>query len=328
VSVTTDFRLDAPVRPRVTWSDLLWLTWRQHRWTISLTALGVTGLIGAMGLSAALLSRAPKLLQQPWMTLLWPSALLSLPWFFGLFVGVFWGAPLLSREYEQRTNLLVWSQDLPMWRWVFGKAVLLGTAVAALGLVLGSVSTALVTHVNELSTYPSTVGLFDPEGFENSPLMQPAYAVFGFALGLAASAVTRRSMVAVGVTFVLYGIVRLAVMGFVRPLWWTPERLYEPVHEDSWFYRSNPDDLIVEYGTADAAMTEVEVPRVCYSDAYQGNEGYERCLDDHGIVWTVIEYQPLARRTAFQLAEFGLFLGLTAALFALTWWWMRRSDRV
>ena len=29
-----------------------------------------------------------------------------------LVVAMFWGAPLLSREYEQRTHLLVWSQDV------------------------------------------------------------------------------------------------------------------------------------------------------------------------------------------------------------------------
>ncbi|WP_199439477.1 ABC transporter permease [Umezawaea beigongshangensis] len=328
MSVTTDFRLDAPVRPRVTWSDLLWLTWRQHRWTISLTAFGAAGLMGAMAVSAVLLRRAPELLQQPWTVLLWPNALLSLPWVLGLLVGVFWGAPLLAREYEQRTNLLVWSQDLPMWRWVFGKAALLCVVLASLGLALGCVSSALVAHVNELSTYPSTVGLFDPDGFENSPLLQPVYAVFGFALGLAVSAVTRRSMVAVAVTFVLYGVVRVGVVLFVRPSWWTPLRVYEPVHEDSRFYATNANDLMVGYGHADAAKVDVEVPRVCYSETYSDSGGYARCLDDHGIVWTVIEYQPLVRRTAFQFAEFGLFLALTAALFALTWWWMRRSDRV
>ena len=46
------------------------------------------------------------------------------------------GVPVLSREHEQRTLLLAWSQDVSPVRWLWTKLALLGGFVAALTAVV------------------------------------------------------------------------------------------------------------------------------------------------------------------------------------------------
>jgi len=64
-----------------------------------------------------------------WMQSIVQPAALLLP---GV-VGVFAAAPLLPREFEQRTHALAWTQSITRRRWLVAKLVLLGAAVAAGG---------------------------------------------------------------------------------------------------------------------------------------------------------------------------------------------------
>src|SRR4051794_5869899 len=41
-------------------------------------------------------------------------------------IGVFWGAPLVAREFENATNRLVWIQSVTPTRWLFFKLVGIG----------------------------------------------------------------------------------------------------------------------------------------------------------------------------------------------------------
>src|SRR5207237_7050931 len=45
-----------------------------------------------------------------------------------LFVGLFWGAPLVSREIEHGTHRLVWTQSVTRRRWIGTKLALIGGA--------------------------------------------------------------------------------------------------------------------------------------------------------------------------------------------------------
>src|SRR5699024_8746632 len=105
---------------------------------------------------------------------------------YGAVVAVFWAAPLLAREHEQRTHLFAWGQDVSALRWLAGKTLLLATIAAAFAALLGSLGTLLLRQFNTAATTSRHVGfaVFDGRLFEAAPLVQVGYALFGFALGL------------------------------------------------------------------------------------------------------------------------------------------------
>jgi hypothetical protein len=120
-------------------SDLVWVTWRQHRTTI----LASIALIAV--LTASLLYVADRIttitqqcgntscpddstryaaLQGPFGLLQLSSYLTITVLFLPLLIGAFLGVPLLAREHEQRTLLLAWSQDITPQRWLWTKLAL------------------------------------------------------------------------------------------------------------------------------------------------------------------------------------------------------------
>ncbi|MFE2753499.1 hypothetical protein ACFXGA_16035 [Actinosynnema sp. NPDC059335] len=315
-------------RARVGWGDLAWLTWRQHRWTVLATAVPVLAAIApalGMALHVDATGDTHELLGE-WSYLSVAQALALLPGPLGLVIAVFWAAPLLSREYEQRTHLLVWSQDVPPLRWLAAKVVLLGAAAAGLAAGLGL---ALVTLMNSLNAVHDGYPPFHPFGsdaFEAAPHVQAGYAVFGFALGLLAGATTRRTVPAMGLALVGLGAARLLVARLWRPHYDEPLRRVTPYEQ----YARSPDlgrdgAYRVAGGYADPAGNEIPFPAGCHGAT--SNDGYIGCLVDHDVHYFV-DYHPVERLASFQLIEFSIFAGLAAALFALAFAAVRRARRV
>ena len=175
-------------------SALVWLTWRQHRWAV----IGVT--ILAMGATYALMTtangRVGGLLMAGFYGLIVQIA-------FGAVVGVFWGAPLIARELEERTYFVAWGQDVTPVEWLRGKALLLGGLAAVLGALLGV--------GDGIGGARQTWG-----AFEFNPLVQAGYAFFGFALGVFIGLLSRHVVTAMAATLVFYTAVRAFISVAVR----------------------------------------------------------------------------------------------------------------
>jgi ABC-type transport system involved in multi-copper enzyme maturation permease subunit len=65
------------------------------------------------------------------------AALIAVP----LLAGMFWAAPLVSREYEAGTHRLAWTQSVSPLRWLTIKIALIFGAIAAAALALGLLAT-------------------------------------------------------------------------------------------------------------------------------------------------------------------------------------------
>ncbi|QFZ23239.1 ABC transporter permease [Saccharothrix syringae] len=324
----------APVvtRARVGWGDLLWLTWRRHRWTVLATAVPVVGLAAValvMTWHVEASGHVRHELPLPGYTYTGASeALTFLPTFGGALIAVFWAAPLLSREYEQRTHLTVWGQDLSPVRWLTGQVVLLG--VPAIGLTAGF-SAALVTLMNSMNAH--AVGdppfrPFDYDVFEVVPQVQVGYAAFGFALGLALGAVTRRTVLSMGLALVGFFLVRGLVASMWRPYYLAPLRDVRPFRagRDGALQGPPPDAMVVDMGYLDGAGNEVDLVTSPCGDSPVGS--FQRCMVEHGITDVYTDYQPLDRLVPFQLIEVGVFTALAAGLLALAFWWVGRAHQV
>ncbi|HEV7909070.1 MAG TPA: hypothetical protein VGP03_13055 [Pseudonocardiaceae bacterium] len=323
-------------RSRVGWGDLLWLTWRQHRWTLGLTAFGVLAVIGHMawihtratdviamcggGCSRADVAAASEL--TPLISA--SQSDLMVPLVLGVVIGVFWAAPLLSREFEQRTHLVAWSQDLTAVRWLVGKVVLLAAAAVVLSVAMGATSANLITHLNSVGF--QIYNPYSESPFGSAPLVQAGYALFGFALGLAFSALTRRTVLSTGLTLTTFVVVREVVARWVRPHYLTPVHSFEPWSTPGKPYvpQVPPDGLRVDSGYADAAGNRMDVPAACMNQAGD----YQRCVTEHGVAGHYVFYHPAERVFSFQVIEFALFTALALALFGFTWFRVRRPRRV
>ena len=324
----------ATYRDRVRFTDLTWVAWRQHRTMLagtSLFALAVTAALALLAIAVA--SRGSTAISVLMFdTVKAPTILLTVCvlGYSGL-VAMFWAAPLLSREYEQRTHLFAWSQDVSALRWLAGKTLLLVAAAVALALILGVTAQVLFGQLEANSASPpfGYINPFQPPYFGAAVLPQIGYTVFGFALGLCLSALTRRTVLAMGLSLAFFLTTRMLVAGLWRPYYQAPERATTPIgqHGIARFPGLPDNTLTVDYGLLNTAGNPVDYPTACQS-VPSGPDAFDNCLRDHGIASHYYDYQPADRLGTFQLIEFGIFTALALALLLITWRLTRRTTRL
>lgn len=321
----------APVatRSRVGWGDLLWLTWRQHRWTVLGTAalvVAVAGLALGMAWHTDATGETHELLGE-WGYVGTAQMLNLVPTVLGAVIAVFWAAPLLSREYEQRTHLVVWSQDITPLRWLTAKLVLLGVTAAAFAAGLGAALVKLMNSINAAGDHPR-FWPFETSAFEAAPQVQAGYAAFGFALGLAFSAITRRTVLSMGLALGVFFVTRSVVAGVWRPYFVEPLRKIEPyevfsMSVDPASARGNQAWRVKGYLSDGAGNPVTHLDGCADSDSFME---YAKCMDDRGIHY-LSHYHPIERLVPFQWFETGVFAALAAGLLALAFVWVRRARR-
>jgi hypothetical protein len=123
-------------------------------------------------------------------------------------IGIFWGAPLVSRELETGTFRLAWTQGVSRTRWLAVKLGVVGLAsMAAAGLLSLAVTwwSSPVDRAN-MTLYTS----FDQRG-----LVPIGYAAFAFTFGVLAGVLIRRTVPAMAVTLVGFVASRLLFNHFV-----------------------------------------------------------------------------------------------------------------
>jgi hypothetical protein len=127
-------------------------------------------------------------------------------------LGLFWGAPLVAREFESGTFRLAWTQSITRRRWLSVKVALVGGAVLAVaGLVSWLVSWGLAPIV------AINLNRFAPSMFTARGIVAIGYAAFAFALGVAAGSLIRRTLPAMVTTLVGFVATRVAFTLWIRP---------------------------------------------------------------------------------------------------------------
>jgi ABC-2 family transporter protein len=309
---------------------MTWLLWRQHRMQATLSAALFAVLAVALWASGVHMAHVYRtaittcrsngtcdnlaLFQGDGALINLVNLTIVVP----LLLGVLWAAPLISREFETGTHILAWTQSVSRRRWLYGKlAVLLIATVAWSAAVTG-----IVTWWS--GTFNSLNGdRFDPLRFEIQGIVPIAYSLFAVGLGVAAGAVLRRSLPALGVTIFGYAAVRIAVDNYLRPHLLRPvtsiDRLDQQtaVHNGAWIIERT---LLVDGHTVGGA---IPAPAGCGGVASRSDMNH--CLSDAGFRM-LTRYQPASRYWTFQLLESTLFLVLAAALVLTCLIVMRRRE--
>jgi ABC-type transport system involved in multi-copper enzyme maturation permease subunit len=204
---------------------MIWTTWRQHRAGAGVAAFIVAALAAAMlvvGSTARDRARAlglPKCTQTKGdcSTALGAlhrdfhsippvvSALIAVP----LLAGMFWAAPLVSREYEAGTHRLAFTQSVSPLRWITAKIALIFTVLAAAALALGLLATWTLDPLT-----PAFGGRYNSTWYDVQSVVPVACMLFALAVGVAAGALIRRTIPAMAVTLLVYAAARIPVHFF------------------------------------------------------------------------------------------------------------------
>jgi hypothetical protein len=292
---------------------MLWLIWRQHRMPALITA----GLLAALGLfllihglrnaelarqlasnREALASVLDARLGQISGVIGWLALAPAL-------IGLFWGAPLLAREFERGTHRLAWTQSVSLRRWLAMKLSVLSAVVVLAGLAFSGI----------ISTWLSTFdGTGQAERFSNTGMfvltgvLPPAWWLFAFTVGVTAGALFRRNLPAIALTL---GVVIAAILCMfllkVRDNYATPERLVlDPTRPEQ------PNNaMIVRTETIDANGQVIPADQLCTPSGLCGG------ITADGTVRQVVHYHPPDRYWRFQWTETALLLTATLALGAV-----------
>jgi hypothetical protein len=259
-------------------------------------------------------------------------------------IGIFWGAPLVAREYETGTFRLAWTQSITRARWLAGKLALPGLAAMAvtegLSLMLAwwAAPIGQAARLTGQSTFPLGMGPFSPLVFDAHGVAPLGYAAFGFTLGLAVGLVLRRAVLAMAVTLVLFAAVQVAMPLAIRPHLFSSDRTTEAIDSFSGstyigasrfafavdYLPSQPGAWIISSGAVNAAGLPVGViPAACRQGAANGTSDFPGCLTRHGIR-VAVTYQPTSRFWAIQWTETGIYLALALALAGFCFWRLGR----
>src|SRR5271165_6198290 len=151
---------------------MMWLTWRQFRaqaiaaaagLAVVAVVLGVTGIglisqYNADGLGtchSSCTSQATRFLDIATKgsdTLLFNGGLVLL-YLVPALIGIFWGAPVIAREFETGTHRLAWNQSISRTRWTLMKLGLIGLAAVATAGLLSLVITWWVSPIDSAMTF-------------------------------------------------------------------------------------------------------------------------------------------------------------------------------
>jgi len=270
---------------------MVWLTWRQHRVQALVTA-ALLALAAVLLLADALPTDVVKML--PWAPVL---------------IGLFWGVPLFTKEFERGTYRVVWTQTVTRRRWMLVKFGMLGTAVALAGLAAGGVVTAFAAD----QPGPDGFSAFAGDLFGASGIAPVGWYLFLFALGATAGAFLRRMLPAMAVTIAVFAaLVFGAFLG--RPYYAEPELSVGSLESGN-TDPVPPNALTVSHGwmNADGTMVDMNDTVVLCPGPEQMN-----CLADKGYDRFYTYYHPESRYWRFQLTETALLVLGAVALASLT----------
>jgi hypothetical protein len=324
---------------------MIWLTWRQHR-SEGLLALGVlavgsvylliTGLAMThtfqdSGLGACLAQHpessdtsgpcgvlASLFLDQYGKVVPFAAALLLLP----ILLGVMVGAPLIAREYEQHTRLLLWMQSVTRTRWLLVTlALVLGAGLLAAGILL-----ALLNWWYQ--PFDQLSGKFNPVAFDFTGPVFLASSLMALAVGIAAGTLTRRTVLALFLTLALIATVRIVVEFNLRPN-------YQPQIVVTWPFAQGDSPGALE-GTPPITLGKEDWnlgsgfldPQGNRTDGIFCSEphptGPLQCAKDEGYRGNYLAYQPADRFWTFQWIESGIYVAISILALGVTVWWVRK----
>jgi ABC-type transport system involved in multi-copper enzyme maturation permease subunit len=338
---------------------MIWLTWRQFRaqsfaavaaLAVLAVIYGVTGsrlahLYATSGLATCHAHGDCSALSSSFLTAMKSDSLYPLLFFLGLgalylapaIIGIFWGAPLVTREFEAGTFRLAWNQSVTRTRWMAVKLGLIGLAAIAAAGLLSLMITWWAGPIDAAGGFPASmnqqVSRFSTVLFGARGIAPIGYAALAFALGVTAGVLIRRTLPAMAITLAVFAVIQLAWPNWVRP------HLIPPVHATAAVAVNLNDAIVTHNGEMIVPVTRLPGAWIISNQTIT-TSGHLFVLPATGPcaggappacnAWLAtqhlrraIAYQPASRFWAFQWYETAIYLALAFALAGFCIWWVR-----
>jgi hypothetical protein len=345
---------------------MFWLTWRQFRAqavvttaallvfaiVFAVTGMHVAHLYNATGAAACPVQGNCATLASRFLSQLTADATYHVLYGAGLvlvyvapaLIGVFWGAPLVTREIEAGTFRLAWSQSVTRTRWLTVKLGLIGAAAIATAGLLSLFITWWAAPVDRAAPLAGSFSRYGaplriaPLIFGARGVVPLGYAAFAFVLGVTAGLLIRRTVAAMAVTLAVFAVAEVAMAEWIRPHLITPVRVISPLNANNLTELSissnntmivqaavnKPGAWILSNQAIDAAGHQFTGPptAACLSQA----NSFQACQASVGRLHLrqLVTYQPASRFWALQGYETAIFVAAALALAGLCFWWVSR----
>jgi ABC-2 family transporter protein len=235
--------------------------------------------------------------------------------------GIFWGAPLLAKEYEEGTQNLAWTQGVTRRTWFSMNLLWVFTAAVLWAGVLTILVSWWRSPENAIG---SRFTAFDIQG-----IVPIAYATFAVSLGIAVGTIVRRVLPAIATTIGGFLAVRLPIEMWARPHFMPAISTLYPLGSQAngptgaWILSGQ---LVGPNGTSlGNGIKAFALPQQC-GPAFSGSKTASvQCLAAHGY-HQLLTYQPASRFWAFQGIEAAIFVGLAVVLLAVAYRFVLKRD--
>jgi hypothetical protein len=276
-------------------------------------------------------------------------------------VGVFWGAPLIAREFENGTHRLAWTQSVTRTQWLAAKLAVVGLGSVVVTGLLSLLVTWWSSPIDRAHTNRFGSGLFGERNI--TPL---GYAAFGFALGVVAGLLIRRTLPAMAATIVGFLAVRMAFTYVVRPNIFSPRHKTFALDPNNMGFGSNngapatlmpnppnlPNAWVYSTRVIDNAghgLSSQTVATTCPTLPFPGSGGgpppgsgtrvrvagpggVQDALHDcvtklSASYHEVVTYQPANRYWTLQWGETAVYFAAALVIAGFCFWWVRHRAR-
>ncbi len=294
--------------------------WRQHRSGVALT-LFLSGIFAGAALTVRFYLIANGAASTPH----WNETLLPAVALFAIGLGVFLGAPLFAKEFEEGTHSLALSQSVPVGRWWAAKIT-----VVALPLVVGLLAVGAAMRYASLFFLPeerSPSAQFNRVYFFGTGLAPLALGLAAFGAAVLIGTLIRRTVAAITVTIIAVLLLSVPVsFGYVHLTLAEREVLAVSDVKHIWEFLQwgvgdDPGAYTVRDGYLDAAGNPIRVDTgLCFATIEQlpeepeavRVEAYGECLGAQGAV---AKYEDQLRPHQYwplQVATAGVLFGAAA----------------
>jgi hypothetical protein len=261
-------------------------------------------------------------------------------------MGVFWGAPLITRELETGTFRLAWNQSVSRTRWLIVKLSMIGLIAVAtaglLSLMFGWWASPVFKAAVQADGTSQSVYRMEPVMFGAQGIVPLGYAALAFILGVTIGLLIRRTIPAMALTLVVFAFIQIAWPNWVRPNLIVPVRATVPFSlsrmtnleivsqgngpqqmlvGDSF---SKPGAWIISNQTLSSSGQPFTGPptKACLSNTPSPDACNASVARLH--LKQLVAYDPASRFWEFQWAEFAIFLAVAVLLAGFCVWWIRR----
>ena len=230
-----------------------------------------------------------------------------------LLMGALVGAPLVAREVEQRTHLLVWTQSVTRLRWLTVKlALVLGAGLLASVALLG----VLIWWYRP---WAQLNGAFVASAYDTTGPVWVAATLLALALGIFAGTLTRRTVAAIFLTIALFVGIRAPVENLWRPYFEAPITQTHEIGQSSNNKSTlSNQDWVISQGFIDAQGNKHDGLIGCTT-----NQTLAQCFQASGAQAIFVTYQPADRFWTFQWIETAIYVGFAALALVAAFWLVR-----